>query len=182
MVVAYPQPISNPRTHSLLIPKKIIRVELPPEVEPPGGVGAGGDGKLEWGFGNPSENNNPGLYQGLPDSARKRLQFWRRRNWKRRSRFCGRNPLEIPSCPEAEMLLQMCGPDGAKTGSTGNGFWELAIAHSPPSLCSLMVNCLEVRAALKFQTKKTKIPNEPLHLQRIKPVLKQQQRWLISRL
>jgi hypothetical protein len=92
----------------------------------PGGAGAGGDGKLGWGFGNPSDSNNPGLYQGLPSQPGS-ASVSGGGEMGSGNIPSGENPFEDPLMPGTEDAFANVGPEGAKAGSMGNGFWELAM-------------------------------------------------------
>ena len=92
----------------------------------PGGASAGGDGKLGWGFGNPSDNTNPGLYQGLPSQPGS-ASVSGGGEIGSGNIPSGENPFGDPLMPGTEDAFANVGPEGAKTASLGNGFWELAM-------------------------------------------------------
>lgn len=92
----------------------------------PGGAAAGGDGKLGWGFGDPTNANNPGLYQGLPNQPGS-ASVSGGGEIGSGGGPSGENPFGDPLMPGTEDAFANVGPEGAKTGSMGNGFWELAM-------------------------------------------------------
>ena len=92
----------------------------------PGGVGAGGDGKLGWGFGDPTNASNPGLFQGLPNQPGS-ASVSGGGEIGSGGGPSGENPFGDPLMPGTGDAFANVGPEGAKTGSMGNGFWELAM-------------------------------------------------------